>query len=519
FDISDYLTYDGATENVVAGKAVNNIPTSRWYSGSGIYRDVTLIVTDPVHVDLNGVYVTTPDIENEDGTVKVETEIVNDSDTSVSVTVTNTVYKKGDGTALAVDSADVTVSAGRVSTVETSPVVSSPSLWSIDTPNLYIVKTEVAVDGEVVDTYETEFGFRWFSFASYGFRLNGKNVKLNGVCMHHDQGALGSAAYYDAMYRQLSIMKEMGCNAIRTAHNPADEDYIKICNELGLLVIEEAFDGLVDYKNENTNDFSRYFEASADSDLYGNTSGMTCAEYAARSMVRRDRNAPSIIAWSFGNEIQEGTYWTNVSRYDDICADFINWVNAEDVTRPVTSGDNNRGRNADLVNVINTITNSGGVAGFNYANTESELYSLAQSYGGSTGCIIASETSSATNSRGQYKNQYSNSDSDGAYHLTSYDTSSVTWGITAHDSLYNTYQYDCVAGEFVWTGFDYLGEPTPWNGTSSGDSGRGAIPNSSYFGIVETTGFEKDTYYLYRSQWNKEETTLHLVTAWDSDNI
>lgn len=527
FDITEYLTYDGATENVIAVKAVNETPSSRWYSGSGIYRDVTLTVTDDVHVDYNGTQVTTPNIASNDGTVNVKVDVVNTGDADASVTVTNTVYKKDSDSALATASATVTVGANAMVTAgddeatTANPVVSNPELWSIENPNLYTVVTELSVDGTVVDTYETSFGFRWFSFDSTGFHLNGENVKLNGVCMHHDQGALGSAAYYDAMYRQLSEMKDMGCNAIRTAHNPADEQYIQICSELGLLVIEETFDGLVDYKNENTNDFSTYFEVAlgSDNNLYGGTADMTYAEFAAKSHVKRDRNEPSVIAWSFGNEIQEGTYLRNTSRFDDICAEYITWINEVDGTRPATSGDNNRGGDLRLVDVINTITKAGGIAGFNYANSESELYSLAQTYGGSTGAIIASETASHTNSRGQYRNQNNNFSSDSAYHLTSYDTSSVSWGITAHDSIYNTYQYDNVAGEFVWTGFDYIGEPTPWNGTGSGDSGRGAIPNSSYFGIVETTGFEKDTFYLYRSQWNKEETTLHLVTAWDSDNM
>ena len=515
FDITEYLTADGVTENVVAVKAVNNIPTSRWYSGSGIYRDVTLFMMDAVHVDLNGTKVTTPDIASGNGTVNVVVEVVNDGTASANVTVKNTVYKKGTTIALATASSDVTVDAGEKTTADSTQVVGDPKLWSIETPNLYTVVTELSVGGNIVDTYETDFGFRWFEFNSSGFYLNGKAVKLNGVCMHHDQGALGSAAYYDAMYRQLSIMKEMGANAIRTSHNPVDEDYIKICSELGLLVIEETFDGLVDPKNYNSNDFSKYFESAVDTKLYGAASGMTCAEFAAKAHVKRDRNEPCIIAWSFGNEIQEGTYWTNVSRYDEICANYITWVNSVDGTRPVTSGDNNRGGDQRLVDVINTITEAGGIAGFNYANSASTLYNLAQNYGG---VIIASETSSATNSRSRYQSQSSNASIDGAYHLTSYDTSRVDWGITAHDSIYNTYQYDCVAGEFVWTGFDYIGEPTPLNGTTSGDGGRGAIPNSSYFGIVETTGFEKDSYYLYRSQWNKDETTVHLVTAWDADN-
>ena len=513
FDISDHLTCDGVTDNVIAVKAVNNVPSSRWYSGSGIYRDVTLVVTDPVHVDYQGTYVTTPDIEDNIGTVQVETDVVNDSGSSVQVTVKNTVVGTN-----ATATTTVTVPAGQTVIATASPVVSSPKLWSVEDPNLYTVRTELSVNGQVVDTVETTFGFRYFSFDSTGFHLNGKDVKLNGVCLHHDQGALGSAAYYDAMYRQLSIMKDMGVNAIRTSHNPADEDFIDICNKLGLLVIEELFDGWVDPKNGNSYDFSRYFEAGAANGPYGTDDTMTWAEVAAKAVVKRDRSDPSVILWSLGNEVQEGTYWKNVDRYAAIAQNLIDWIKEVDDTRPTTSGDNNRGGDSRLVAVLDTIRKNGGVVGFNYANSASQLYNLAQNYGG--GVIIASETSSATNSRGIYSSQANNVNADGEYHLTSYDTSAVSWGITAHDSIYNTYQYDCVAGEFVWTGFDYIGEPTPWNGTGSGSvTYKGAIPNSSYFGIVETTGFPKDTYYLYRSQWNKDSTTLHLVTAWDEGNM
>lgn len=513
FDITDYITCDGATENVVAVKVVNTVPSSRWYSGSGIYRDVTLITADPVHVDLNGTYVTTPNISSGNGTVNVAVDVVNDGDSSASVTVTNTVVKTGDSA-----STTVTVDAGATVTATANPVVSSPKLWSPDSPNLYTVRTELTVDGQVVDTYDTTFGFRWFSFDSTGFHLNGQNVKLNGVCLHHDQGALGSAAYYDAMYRQLSIMKDMGVNAVRTSHNPADEEFIDICNELGLLVVEEAFDGWSVAKNGNSYDFARYFSTnlSSSNGIYGGSSSMTWSEFAIKSMVKRDRNDPSIILWSLGNEIQEGA--STASTFPTIAQNLINWIKEVDTTRPTSIGDNTKSTDASSVlgQVLNVIRNNGGVVGFNYANDASTLYSLAQSY---DGVAIAMETSSAINSRGIYTSQASATNADGKYHLTSYDTSAVSWGITAHDSIYNTYQYDCIAGEFVWTGFDYLGEPTPWNGTGSGSvSGAGAIPNSSYFGIVETTGFEKDTYYLYRSQWNQDETTLHLVTAWDSDN-
>ena len=518
FDLTDYLTCDGSTENVLAVKVVNSIPSSRWYSGSGIYRDVTLTVTDPVHIERYGTQVTTPDIASGIGTVSINTEVKNDSNMDASVTVRNTVYTKSGEVASNTTETSLTIAAGASESAAAKPVVASPALWSVDTPTLYTVRTEIVKDGNVIDCYDTTFGFRYFSFDSTGFHLNGKNVKLNGVCLHHDQGALGSAAYYDAMYRQISMMKDMGVNAIRISHNPGDEDFIDICNELGLLVIEEAFDGWVEAKNGNSNDFSRYFNQTLGSTrLLGADSSETWAQFAIQSMVRRDRNDPSVILWSLGNEVQEGTNWTSVGNYASIAQNLINWIKAEDTTRPTTSGDNNRGGDSRLVAVLNTIRNNGGVIGFNYANTASALNSLAQSYGG---VIIASETSSATNSRGIYSSQANNSNADGKYHLTSYDTSSVGWGITAHDSIYNTYQYDCVAGEFVWTGFDYIGEPTPWNGTGSGSvSYAGAYPNSSYFGTVDTAGFEKDTYYLYRSQWNKASNTLHLVTAWDSDNM
>ncbi|MDD7652771.1 MAG: glycoside hydrolase family 2 TIM barrel-domain containing protein [Firmicutes bacterium] len=515
FDITDYVTCDGITENVIAVKAVNSIPTSRWYSGSGIYRDVTLFAVDPVHVDLNGTQVTTPDIENGVGTVNVVVDVVNDGDASAAVTVTNTVLDAQGSMVSNAVSATATVEAGTVSTVNANPTVSNPSLWSPENPALYYVHTTVSVDGTEVDSYDTEFGFRYFRFdVNTGFFLNGQALKLNGVCLHHDQGALGSAAYYDAMYRQLSIMKDMGVNAVRTSHNPADQDFIHICNELGLLVVEEAFDTWTSSKNGNSNDFAKYFNAtiSASNNLLGAETGETWAKFCIQTMVNRDKNAPCIIMWSLGNEIGYGSDAATIAQ------NLIDWVKEVDTTRPTTIGcDKIKNNNSYAIAVANVIANNGGVVGNNYTS-DSQYSSLHTSY--SNWCIYGSETSSAVNSRSIYCSQNNNSDADGKLHLTSYDTSAVGWGSTAHVSIYNTMTKDYVAGEFVWTGFDYLGEPTPWNGTGSGSvSGSGAIPNSSYFGIVETTGFEKDTYYLYRSQWNQDTTTLHLVTAWDDGNM
>ncbi|MGN0299239.1 MAG: sugar-binding domain-containing protein [Lachnospiraceae bacterium] len=518
FDITDYVTCDGATENVIAVKAVNNIPSSRWYSGSGIYRDVTLIVTEPVHVQRYGTKVTTPDIANGEGTVNIRTEVVNDGDSSVSAVVRNTVYDaSGNAVSVTHETEKVTVDAGKSATAEGSTSVSNPTLWSLDTPNLYTVHTEVLVDGTVTDSYNTIFGFRYFSFDSTGFHLNGENVKINGVCLHDDQGALGSAAYYDAMYRQLTKMKDMGVTAVRTSHNPHDRQFMEICNEIGLLVVEDCFDAWSVAKNGNTNDFSKYFltKLTADNQIIDGDSNMTWGEFAMRSLVKRDRNDPCLILYSLANEVQEGAGAS--SDFLTIVDFLLDAMNEEDGTRPATMSDNTSGSNTTVAQVIEKIMNnpSSGVIGYNYASADT-LDEKHKNYD----VILSSETSSAVNSRSQYKSQASASAVDGNYHLTSYDTSAVGWGMTAHDSLYTTMTRDFVAGEFVWTGFDYIGEPTPWNGTGTGSvSGSGAVPNSSYFGIVDTAGFEKDTYYFYRSQWNQSSTTLHLVTAWDSDNM
>lgn len=516
FDITDYLTCDGVTENVIAVKVVNNIPSSRWYSGSGIYRDVTLLVTEPVHIENNGVYVTTPNIANGDGTAKTQVELKNDSSDSAQVTVKSTVYDSDGVSASATVDTIVIVAAASTVVAEVAPVVSEPKLWSTDDPNLYTVHTEIYVDGTMTDSTDTTFGYRWYAFdGDTGFSLNGEMLKLKGVCMHHDQGAAGSAAYYDAMYRQLKSMKDMGVNAIRTSHNPADEQFIDICNELGLMVIEEAFDDWTAHKNGNNHDFGEYFNTKISSNnlIYGGNSSMTWAEYAIKSMVKRDRSDPAIILWSLGNEIS-----TNQSNYPTVAQNLINWIKELDTTRPTTLGENSYPSNSSsyIGQVVKIIQDNGGVIGFNYLKN-SNYHGLYSSMKSAWGTIYNSETASAITSRGIYT-KYDDS-TDSTYHLTSYDKSHVSWGLNANDSIYYNLSVDYLAGEFVWTGWDYIGEPTPWNGTGTGSvSGSGAIPNSSYFGIVDTAGFEKDNYYLYRSQWNLNDTTLHLVTAWDSDN-
>ena len=517
FDISKYLVCDGLTDNVIAVKVVNKLPSSRWYSGSGIYRDVKLIVADQIHVSQNGTQITTPDIENGVGTVSAKVKVANSGTSSANITVRNTVYdKKGQKVSESAETT-LTVEAGSSAEASTNNVVTNPSLWSLDDPTQYYVRTEILSAGSVVDTYDTTFGFRWYKFTkNTGFSLNGENVKLNGVCMHHDQGALGSAAYRDAMYRQISILKNMGVNLIRATHNPYDEDFIDICDELGILVIEEAFDGWELAKNGNSNDFSVYFNKTltGDNEILDGDTSMTWAEFAIKSMVKRDRNDPSVILWSLGNEIDEGCSGSTAN-YPTIAENLINWIKEVDTQHPATLGSNRKTTSGNIAGAMAKVVASGGIAGYNYASS-SDLDRLADYNGG---VILASETSSATNSRGIYVSTANNQNVDGKLHLTSYDTSKVGWGKTAHDSIWDTVTKDKVAGECVWTGFDYIGEPTPWNGTGTGSSNGNPYPNSSYFGIVETTGFPKDTYYLYRSQWKQDDTTLHLVTAWDSDNM
>ena len=523
FDITDYVVCDSATDNVIAVEAVNNIPSSRWYSGSGIYRDVNLIVTDPVHVAYNGTFVTTPKIQEENGEVNVSVDVQNDSKTPVNVTVRNTVFEKGSNTPAASDSTAASVAAGETKAVESKPVVPSPKLWSVEEPNLYYVRTEILNGTTVLDTYDTEFGFKWYEFVDdEGFYLNGEPLKINGVCMHHDQGALGAAAYHDAVYRQMSIMKDMGVNTIRITHNPGAEVLVDICNELGLLVIEEFFDGWAWAKNTNPNDFSTHFQRylNDSNQIIGGDSSMKWSEFVLKSTVKRDRNDASVILWSLGNEIDEGS---GGGPWDTLADDLIRWTEEVDKTHPVTSGSNRRWLSDEGdtgVTIVNQkIYEAKGVPGYNYGDIGT-MRTLHERYP----VLLWSETASAVNSRGIYSGNSTGTGAVGG-HLTSYDESCVGWGKTAHASMYPTLTTDWIAGECVWTGFDYIGEPTPWNGDKGihpdAPNKDIAAPNSSYFGIVETSGFPKDNYYLYRSQWNRTEgaNTLNLVTAWDSDNM
>ena len=516
FDISDYLYFDGITQNVIAVKVVNNIPSSRWYSGSGLIGDVTLNVLRKVHIGRYGVQITTPDLASSngtDGTTNINLEIHNVLNNAEPIDIVTDVLDSS-GTVVASVSKSLTVQPKTPTFVNLTAEVPSPALWSVDTPNMYKLRVRIVENGETVDEHYTDFGYTWSSWSqSTGFSLNGQPLKLQGVCMHLDQGGLGAAQEYDAFYRQIKILKEMGVNAIRGSHNVFPEAYIDVCNELGMLFMEEMFDGWYTSKNGNTYDFGPHFNASIASDnkIMGG-SGLKWYQFVITQTVKRDRNNPSIFVWDVGNELDN---------YNDstVGADMKNIIDSLD-DRPMLWGNNSGGKRP--------IDNYMDIFGGNYnLNTYLNNHS---SYGMP---FVGSETASALSSRGVYKYAYSNTanvsgdnyvhDANYAggsdYQISAYDASKVGWGNTAADAWYYTIVNDWFSGEFIWTGFDYIGEPTPWN-AYTGPNGPYAYPNSSYFGPIDTAGFYKDTAWLYSALWNTDETTLHLVPGtWNSSNL
>ncbi|WP_265445794.1 carbohydrate-binding protein [Acetivibrio straminisolvens] len=476
YDLTPYLNIGG--KNVIAVKINNNQPNSRWYSGSGIYRNVWLTVLDPVHVDYCGMFITTPKVSRDSATANVSTKVLNQSNSAKAVSLKTTIMDASGNQVASDISSTVNISAGSDNIFNQNITVSNPHLWAPDSPYLYMVQTEVIVDGKVADTYRSTMGFRYFNFNSTtGFSLNGVNMKMKGVCLHHDLGALGAAVNYRAIERQLQIMKEMGCNAIRTSHNPPDPQVLEICDRLGLMVMDEAFDCWETGKTAN--DYHLYFKDWAKRDL--------------QDFVKRDRNHPSVIMWSIGNEIPEATVETATK--------LKNWVKEVDPTRPVTwgcfainMGDETYKRIASVLDLV----------GYNYFPF---MYDQGRKEHPEW-IMFGSETSSAVRSRGVYKtptNQNILTDKDNQ--CSSYDNSVVAWGNSAESSYYEINRRSYMFGEFVWTGFDYIGEPTPYKWPSK----------SSYFGIVDTCGFPKDIYYFYQSKWS-DKPMVHILPHWNWSN-
>lgn len=517
YDITEHLRF--GEPNTIAVKVNHQTPSSRWYSGSGIGRDVDLVVTDPVHVERDGVVVTTPGLAADKASVKthLKTVLTNKGAEAASVTVAQTVFPRGgtpDQQIAQAESAVTTIAAGKSATVEQDAMAANPTLWTVDAPTLYTVRTEIKQNGKVVDTYDVDFGYRFFNFdADTGFSLNGQNMKLKGVCMHHDQGALGSVNTRDAIERQVKILKEMGCNSIRATHNPHSRELTEICNEQGMLLVLEMFDGWTAPKNDNRNDYARFFnQEMGKSELIGSEATKKWAQFDLEQSMMRDINAPSVIMWSLGNEMTEGT--SGIGNFQQVQKNLIGWAKAVDATRPVTTGDNKMKDGKTDLNPAG-LAEVDGIVGFNYmdANRYKDVHREHPDWK-----LYGSETASATNSRGVYTNKNNNS-LDSNKLLTSYDKSAVSWGHRASRAWFDTINNDFLAGEYVWTGFDYLGEPTPSNGTNPGAQGSWPSPKNSYFGIIDTAGLPKDTYYFYQSQWNDSLNTLHILPAWNRDAV
>jgi len=475
FEITDQINYEG--DNILAVRLENRPESSRWYPGAGLYRNVRLVKTAPVRIAHWGTYITTPEITTKKAVLSIETEVDLLLDTPAELKLITEIFnpdgeKAGSVTSIRKSHEDLTFS----QTVH----IKKPQLWDIVNPLRYHAKSSLYQEGRLIDTYSTEFGIRSMTFdKDHGFFLNGEHVKLQGVCLHHDLGPLGAAVNHRATERQLELIKEMGSNSIRTAHNPSSPELLRICDSLGLLVIVEAFD---EWKRaKNINGYGIHFEQWAEKDL--------------TAMIRRDRNHPSVMMWSIGNEIREQARpdGFEVAQYlNDIC-------HRIDPTRPVTAGFNDHVRAiknglADVVDVV----------GFNY-----KPYDYVNQHKEHPDRIIyGSETASTVSSRGVYK--FPAVETSGAWHhdyqASSYDLDYPGRTTTPDTEFEQQDDCDFILGEYVWTGFDYLGEPTPYN--------PGTPARSSYFGIVDLAGLKKDRFYLYQSKWS-DEPVLHLLPHWN----
>ena len=485
YELTPYLHFGG--KNTIVVKVDNSVqPNSRWYSGSGIYRNVWLETTSKAAVDHWGTYVTTPQVNAQSATVELKVKVKN-FEGGLPVTIKTTIY---DAAGKPVANYGYIVPNGSLkdTVIESGQqfTVKNPVLWSVDHPYLYRVSTKVFVNNVLADDYTTPLGIRYFNFdVDKGFSLNGKPMKILGVCDHHDLGSLGSALNTRALERQLQILKAMGCNGIRTSHNPPAPELLDLCDKMGFIVMDEAFDcwevGKVDF------DYHLYFKQWHKRDLV--------------DQVLRDRNHPSVIIWSIGNEIpQQGD--TSALR---IAPELAAIVHSLDTTRPLTTAN-------DRPDTSNKIIKSGAIdlVGYNYH--EASYATFHDRYPGKK--FIATETTSGLETRGYYDMPsdsirvwpsnfgkfVGNTDNT----VSAYDNVRPPWGST-HEATWKVMKkYDFLSGFFIWTGFDYLGEPTPYSWPS----------RSSYFGIIDLAGFPKDIYYMYQSEWTNKPV-LHIFPHWN----
>lgn len=474
-DVTEVLHVDGKN-NLLAVRLENKPESSRWYPGAGLYRNVHVIQTNKAHIPVWGTYITTPFVSEEYASVRLRTEIAGDHANIRIVTEIRDMDNK------VVATKDNTQQLNHGRPFEQNFIVENPRLWSPETPYLYTATSTLFVDDTKSDEYTTRFGIRDIRFiADKGFFLNGEQRKFQGVCNHHDLGPLGAAINEAALRRQLTLLKEMGCDAIRTSHNMPAPELVKLCDEMGFMMIVENFDEWDVAKCKNG--YHRFFDEWAEKDMV--------------NMLRHFRNNPSVVMWSIGNEVptQCSSDGYKVARFlQDIC-------HREDPTRPVTSG----------MDQVSCVLDNGFAAvveipGFNYrTHRYVEAYErLPQNL------VLGSETASTVSSRGVYKFPVEKK-ADALYddhQSSSYDLEYCFWSNIPDEDFALADDYHWTLGQFVWTGFDYLGEPSPYD--------TDAWPNhSSMFGIIDLASIPKDRYYLYKSIWNRDEATLHILPHWN----
>ena len=508
YDITEFLNKDGS-ENTIAVQVTNKQPSSRWYSGSGIYRDVTLSYRDKVQVAENGNHITTPKLaEQKDGNVEtqIQSKIKNTAKTLAKVFVEQQIFtKEGKVVSDLVRSVTKTLSGNETADFKQTILVNKPTLWTTKSyhPQLYVLKTKVYNEGQLVDVTEDTFGYRYFNWtAKEGFSLNGERMKFHGVSIHHDNGALGAEENYKATYRKLKLLKDMGVNSIRTTHNPASPQLLDAAASLGLLVQEEAFDTW--YRGKKTYDYGRFFDQDATHPEA--KKGEKWSDFDLRTMVERDKNNPSIVMWSLGNEVDEAD---GGERSLETAKRLKAIIKAIDTERYVTMGENkfsNRstGEFLKLAAIMDAV-------GMNYGERNYDAVRKAHP----DWLIYGSETSSATRTRDSYFDPahllWHDNRPNRHYEQSDYGNDRVAWGRTATESW--TFDRDRAgyAGQFIWTGFDYIGEPTPWHNQDN------TPVKSSYFGIIDTAGLPKNDFYLYRSEWYsaKEKPTVRIMPHWN----
>lgn len=482
-DVTEHLTADGKN-NVLAVRLENRPSSSRWYPGAGLYRNVHVLSTGNTCVPVWGTQITTPHVKEGFASVSLKTKVQNPGD---EVLEFQTVIYGPDGKEVSSNTRRVKYQTGRP--IEQTFIVEDPQLWSPESPSLYVARTTLKRGEEVLDVYDTRFGIRTIEFIpEKGFYLNGKPYKFQGVCNHHDLGPLGAAINVAGLRHQLTMLKDMGCNAIRTTHNMPDPNLVKLCDEMGFLMMVEPFDEWDVAKC--TNGYHRWFNAESD------IKGMTWAERDMLSMLHQWRNNPSVAMWSVGNEVptqKSADGYKVVYFLQDIC-------HREDPTRLCTSGINytSYARNNGFADALD-------IPGLNY-HTDGYFKMKAATHGN---YVIGSETASTVSSRGVYS-----LDTSLKFHLiddnqcSSYDVEACAWSNIPDPDFALCEDYPWMLGQFVWTGFDYLGEPSPYD--------TDAWPNhSSMFGIIDLASIPKDRYYLYRSQWNKTDHTLHVLPHWN----